>query len=155
MKFSIGDLIIEKKTIEPHTSYVIYKVVATLDGALLAVHWGGGYGGDIHEDEWEDEPGSRSWRSALQRYQEEELFSLEEAEKERLRLEVSKNSLNQEFETIRDQLRSKLDQAAVLVREAGDLVKAHDKEFYDLKQECMPLYNALKDGGWSHSHMKC
>jgi len=155
MKFAIGDLVIEKKHVQPDTSYSIDKVVTIIDGAIVVEHHGFGFDGKTHGEVYQSPPGSRGWRSAYQRYQEEELFTLKEAEEERKRMKEAKTKLNDEFEAICWQLREKLDKAAELVGEAGALAKAHDKEFYDLKQECMPLYQALKAGGWSHSHMQC
>jgi hypothetical protein len=155
MKFSIGSFIIEKTSIEPNTSYEIEKVIGILDGTLLAVNYGTSFNGEIHENNYENLPGTKSWREAIQRYREEEVFTIVEAEAERHRLQEAQNKLAQDFELVKDQLKSKLDRAAELVREAGDLARAHKKEFYDLRPECMPLYHALKDGGWVHSHMSC
>lgn len=155
MKFSVGDLVVEKTDIKAHTSYNTQKVVGIFEGALLLEHHGFAFDGEIHPEEYESEVGSRSWRESLRRFQEEELFTPDEAVEELHRLEAAKSKLAEEFDAVRDQLHAKLQQAAALVKEAGELAKAHDKEFYDLRAECMPLYKALESGGWSHSHMRC
>jgi hypothetical protein len=155
MKFSIGQLVVEKKSIHPRTSYQVLKVAGTLNGALLLESYGGAYDGEVHVDDWTDEPGSRSWRSALERHQEEDLFTLEEALEEQRRLEAAKNKLDGEFEQVRSQIQDSLDKAAVFVQEAGGLAKSFGREFHQMKKECMSLYRALDEGGWSHSHMSC
>jgi hypothetical protein len=157
MKFSIGDKAIEKKTIRAHTSYVVSEVVGTLDGALLLTHWGDGFDGEIRHYDFldEDKPGTRGWREGIQRYQETELYTPAEAVEELHRLEAAKRDLDNAFEAIRDQIQTKMNQAAALVKDAGTLAKTYDREFFDLKQDCVALYRALEDGGWSHSHMSC
>lgn len=155
MKFAIGQQVVEKEALRAHSSYNVLKVVAILDGALLLEHYGFGCDGEVHHEDWEDKPGTRGWRESLQRYQESDLLTLEEAVEELHRLEAAESKLNQEFETVRDQVQEKLEQAAALVKEAASLTTAHDKSFYDLKRECMPLYLALNEGGWRHSHMEC
>jgi hypothetical protein len=155
MKFSIGDQVTEKEGIHPYTSYNVLKVISILDGALLAEHYGWSSEGKIYPEDYTSEIGSRGWREGLRRYQEEELFTLEEAEAEKYNLEVAQDKLSQEFYAVRVQLKKKLDQAAALVEEAGAIAQAHNKTFFNLKVECMPLYLALNGGGWSHSHMQC
>ena len=155
MKFSIGDQVVEKKNIQPYTSYNVLKIVSILDGALLLEHYGFRSEGEIHLEVYSNEPGSRGWREGLRRYQEEELFTLEEAEAEKHNLEAAQSKLSQEFDAVHYQLQGKLDQAAVLVEGAGLIAKAHNKIFFDLKKECMLLYQALDRYGWSHSHMQC
>jgi hypothetical protein len=155
MKFSIGDKVVEKKTIQPHTSYNVLKIVGTLNGALLLEHYASGYDGEVHPNTWTDEPGSRSWRSALERFQEEELFTVEEAVEQLQCLESLKTQLDREFDGVRSQIGDQFDQAAIHIKEANALVKHFGKDFYDLKQEGMKLYKALDEGGWVHSHFSC
>ena len=153
--FSVGDKVVEKKNIQPRTSYNILQVVGSLNGALLTNQYGCGYQGEHHADDFEDVPGSRSWRSAIEQYQEEELVSLDEALIEQQKLEANKSKLDEEFEKVKPLIRKRLDEAAALVKEARLLVNPFDRTFYDLKIECTTLYQALDDGGWSHSHMSC
>ncbi len=157
MKFSIDDKVIEKTAISAHTSYPVLKVVGVLGDALLVQYWGHGFDGDMQREDFllDSKPGSRVWREGIQRYQESELFTPEEAIAKLRRLELSKSKLDIEFEAVRNQIAEKLNQAATLVKEAGSIAKPFNRDFYDLKQECMPLYRALDDGGWSHSSMRC
>ena len=155
MKFSIGDLVVEKKVIHSNSSYVVQKVVGVIDDSFLTEHYGYSYDGLAHPETYKSEPGSRNWRSSFQRYQEKELFSFKEAEEQHQRLKEAENKLNQEFEFVREQVQANLNQAAALIQEAGTLAKAHNQDFFGLRDECMPLYKALEAGGWSHSHMKC
>lgn len=155
MKFSIGDKVVEKKMVKPLSSYPVLKIVGTLNGVLLLTNYGSGYDGEVHSDNWTDEPGSRSWRSALEQYQEEELFSLEEAVEELRRLELAKKQLDKEFDGLLSQIQDKFDKAAILVQEADAMAKAFGRDFFQLKRESMALYRALDEGGWSHSHMSC
>jgi hypothetical protein len=155
MKFSIGDQVAEKKNIQPYTSYNVLKVISILDGVLLVEHYGFVSDGEIIQEDFSFKPGSRGWRTSLQKCQEEELLTLEEAVEELHALETAQNKLSQEFDAVRNQLQAKLDQAALLVKEAGTIAGAHNKTFFELKNECMPLYLALNGGGWSHSHMQC
>lgn len=155
MKFSIGDQVIDKKDIKPHTSYSVYQVVGYLDDAILVSHYGDGYDVEIYSDECHSEHGSYSWRTDIIRFQEEELFSTTEAVDELHRLESDKARLDNEFEVIRVQIQKKMDQAAALVKEAAALAVPYEKYFCDLKRECMLLYDALNDGAWSHSSMGC
>jgi hypothetical protein len=157
MKFSIGDKAIQKKDIHANSSFPVYQVIGILNGDLLMTHWGSGYGEELNRYEFYDEdvPGTRGWREGISRFQEEELFTTQEAMEELHRLEAINNKLNEEFNGVREQIQKKIEQAAVLVDEAYALAKPFDKDFFDLKKECSSLYHSLNDGGWSHSHMKC
>ncbi len=156
MKFAIGDLVVGKTGLHPHTNYSVDKVVAHLDGYLLVEYYGHAFDGEIHPmQDHLNEPGSRHWREAIQRFSEDAFFTPEEALEEIHRLEGNKSKLNEEFELIRNSIREKLSKAADLVREADAIAKPFEKDFYDLKEECMPLYRAMDNGGWSHSSMKC
>lgn len=157
MKFAIGDRVVEKKDIRAHTSYNVQKVSAHLDGFLLLEHWGHGYDGELHEEDYSEynKPGSRGWRESLQRYQEEELFTPEEALAELRKLEEAKSKLDEEFGAVRDLIAANLKQAAELVETAASLAKKCDKDFEDLIQEGGALYKALDNGGWRHSTMRC
>jgi len=157
MKFAIGDKVIQKSSVRAHTNYPVDVVVGFLEDAVLTMGWGDGFGSEIrHYDFYEDvKPGDRSWRSAVSRYQESELLTPEETLLELERLETVKSQLEKDFEGVREQVQTKMDQAALLVQEATVLVKPTGKDFYDLVQECKELYLALSKGGWSHSTMKC
>ena len=157
MKFSIGDIAVQKTDVRAHTSYNPLKVIGVLNEALLLEHCGTGYGEEIHEESYEEfnYPGSRMWREGILRCQEEELFTPEETVAELRRLEAAEDKLTQEFEAVRDDIQGRMERAADLVKEAADIVKAHNRKFSDLKSECMSLYEALDIGGWSHSHMRC
>lgn len=157
MKFSINDLVVIKTLIHPHTSYSVNRVCAILDDAYLTVGYGFAFDGEIQKDDLEDldKPGSRHWREGIQRYQEHELFSMDEAVIELRRLENVKSKLESDFESTRPQIQERMNKAAALVKEAVGIIKPLDKEFYDLTSECKELYLALKDGGWSHSTMSC
>lgn len=155
MKFSIGDMVVEKEDIHPHTSYNVFKVVTILNGELLIKHYGCVFDGELSVEEFESKPGGRCYRESFLRFQENELFTLEEADDKIHQLEAAKSKLENEFESVRSQIQEKLNKAADLVSKADALVKPFNKDFSDLKKECTPLYRALKDGGWSHSHMSC
>lgn len=157
MKFDVGSLVVEKKSVRAHTSYNVQKVTAILNGALLLEHHGFGFDGEITAEDYSEynKPGSRGWRENLQRYQEEELFTPEEALAEISRLEAVKSKLDEEFGAVRDLIAANLQQAAELVETAASLAKKCDKDFEDLIQEGGALYKALDNGGWSHSTMRC
>lgn len=157
MKFAVGDIVVEKTDIRPHTSYNTQKVSAVLDGFLLLEHHGFAYDGEIHEEEYtrDAKPGSRSWRESLRRFQESELFTPEEALEELHRLEAAKKKLEDEFAAVRDQVQEKLTAAAKLAEEATAILTKHNKDYEDMLQECGPLYKALDKGGWRHSTMRC
>lgn len=157
MKFAIGDKVVQKSSVRAHINYPVDIVVGFLGDAVLTMGWGDGFGDEIrHYDFYEDvKPGDRSWRSAVSRYQEKELFTPEETVLELRRLEEVKSQLEKDFEGVRSQVQEKMDKAALLVQEASALVKPTGKDFYDLVNECEELYRALNKGGWSHSTMKC
>ena len=157
MKFQIKDKVVPKDHLKAHTNYMVLEVVGYLDGAVLTMHWGDGFGEELHHyDFLEDtKPGDRSWRGAIQRYQEEELLTPEEALAELRKLEDKKSKLEAEFESVRNKVQEKMSQAAVFVKEASALVDPTGKDFYDLAVECKELYLALNEGGWSHSTMRC
>lgn len=155
MKFEIGQRVVEKNSIQAHCSYSIDKVVAYLDGNVLVEFWGSGYDEELHEDDFEYKPGGRLWKEKIRRYQEDELFSLEEGHAELRRLNSIKDKMNEDFEVVRKQIQAKMNQAADLVKAASALAEPLGKTFYDLRDEGMSLYHALKDGGWRHSHMQC
>jgi mevalonate kinase len=156
-KFSNGDLVVCKEDIEASISCCVLKVLLNLDDAVLTTMWGDMYNDGVHEydDDYEDEPGSNRWRKSIVRYQESELLSVEDASKEKKKLELEREKLDKEFEEIREQVRVNMEQASILVEAAAKIIKYCDKEFRDLKQECRPLHNALESGGWSHSTMSC
>jgi hypothetical protein len=136
MKFAVGDKVIEKARIMARASFPVYQVVGVLDGALLAKFWGDGFDGEIEEDTTRaefDEPGSRSWREGIVRYQEDEVFSAEEAVAEWKRLGEEKSKLDTEFQELRAKIQSRMDQAAALVKEAQDMAES----------------------GWTSSSMRC
>ena len=157
MKFAVGDKVVEKAHLRAHTNWLIHKVVAILDGVYLTEFWGDGFAKEIHPYEDDSKPGSRSWRSSIQKFQESELISVEEAQVELSRLEEEKSKLESEFEGVRELVQKNLNDAAKLVRGAAELVKktGSDKDFYDLVEEGKQLYLALNEGGWSHSTMRC
>lgn len=157
MKFSIGDKVVEKTSLRAHTNYSVSQVVGFLNEAVLITGWGDGFDGELHEYDFltDKKPGSRSWREGITRVQESELCTPDEALEALKVLEGAKSKLEEEFGNLRDSVREKLDQAAVLVKEAGALIKPLDKSFYNLTQECKELYLALDTGGWSHSTMTC
>ena len=156
MKFAVGDQVVEKSKLHARTSYTVDKVVGTLGDSVLVTHYGFAFDGEINPEScFEEKPGTRGYRSSIQRYQENELCTPEEALEELRRLELAKSKIESEFEGVRDQIREKMNAAAAIVKEAGEIIKPLDKEFYDLTTECKDLYLALEDGGWSHSTMSC
>lgn len=156
MRFSIGDLVVEKKDLQAHTSYNVQKVVSFLGESLLTTHYGHAFDGEVDPDTFSDnKPGSRMWRTNIIRVEEKELCTPEEAIEEIRRLESLASKMSAEFELVRDQVKLNLNQAAALVNKAAELIKPGNKEFYDLPQECSELYLSLKNGGWSHSTMVC
>lgn len=155
MKFSIGDLVIDKKDVKAYTSYNVKKAVGILEGTLLLEYYGDGFGGEINPSDWIVESNTREWRSAIERYLEGDLLTPEEVVAELNKLQKEKDNLNKEFDQIRSRLEIKLKQAASLVEEVGIITKTYNKELSDLKNECKPLYQALDNGGWSHSSMSC
>jgi hypothetical protein len=158
MKFSLGDKVIEKTSIRAHTNYTVSVVVAFLKEDVLTMMWGDGFGAELHHyDFLEDvKPGERSWHSSIQRHQESELFTPEEALAELHRLEASTDKLNSEFEKVRTSIRAKLDAAATLIEEAAAIAKPFNKDLDDLsREECRKLYDAQDKNGWRASHIKC
>lgn len=157
MKFSVGDKVVQKTSVQAHTSYPVEIVVGFLGDAVLTMGWGDGFGDEIHHfDFYEDvKPGDRNWRSAVSRYQESELLTPEEVVLELRRLEAEKSKLEGEFNDLRALVQEKLDSAAALVQEATALIDHTGKDFYDMTEECKELHYALSKGGWSHSTMRC
>ena len=157
MKFAIGDKVVEKKNVGAHSSYPVSQVAGLLNGALLLTPWGDGYNGELHHDDFydEDKPGTRAWREGIQRHTEDDLLTPEEALVEIHKLEAASSKLNEEFAAVKDQIEAKLDQAAKLADEAAVMILKHKKSFEDLTHECVPLYQALKKGGWRHSTLQC
>lgn len=156
MRFNVSDLVVDKSTVRPHTSYEVYKVSAILDGFYLLEHYGSGYEGEIHPDEWDDELGSRSWRSAFIRYQESELITPEEYLQEKKKLEDEQSRLNSEFEVVRAQFQENLDKAADLINQATTMAEACQKDIRSsLKNDFRNLFHALDKAGWSASFTRC
>lgn len=158
MKFKVGDKAVDKTVIKPRTSFPVMEVVGVLGDALLLQFWGDGYDGEISKDTFTDEynkPGTRSYREGVMRFLEEELFTTDEALAHIKSLEAAKSKLDEEFSGVRDQIAEKMAQAASLAKEAVELMKPFDRDFCDLRKECLPLYDALDEGGWRASHMRC
>lgn len=155
MKFVVGDKAVEKALVRAHTGYPVYKIVGTLDGALLAKYWGNGFQGEHEEFPMGDKPGTRSYRSSIVQYSESELFTIDEAQIEIARLEVEKDKVEGEFEKVRASLGDKMNQAAALVQEVVNNLNSLGKNFDALRREGMPLNDALEAGGWRPSNMRC
>lgn len=156
MKFAVDDLVIEKERLSAKTSYSVDKVVGVLGDSILVTHYGFAFDGEINpESHWAEKPGTRGYRSSIQRFQEHELCTPEEAVIILRELETAQSKLEEEFAAVRSKVQEKLDAAACLVKEASNIIKPLDKEFFDTAQEGRELYLALKDGGWSHSTMSC
>lgn len=155
MKFAIGDKAVEKSQLRAHTSYNVMEVVGTLNGDLLLQHFGFAFDGEITNERWVDKPRSRSWREGIQRYQEDELCTPEEALAEIKKLEAAKSKLEEEFGAVQELIGANLAQAAALVETAANLAVKCNKTFEDVLNESVPLYKALKKGGWRHSTLQC
>ena len=156
MKFSIGDLVVEKKDLRPNTSYNVHKIVSFLDESLLCNHFGFGFDGEItSESSSLPVRGTRSWRANIVRLEENEVCTTEEALTEIHNLEAAKSKIEAEFESMRDLVKTNIDQATAFIKNANEILKPHNKTFFDLSTECSELFIALDDGGWSHSTMKC
>lgn len=156
MKFKVGDLVTHKESIRPHSSYTVDKVSAILNGFYLVEHHGFGYDGEIRVDENEYEPGSRSWRSALARYKEDELCTIEEHMVEAHKLEAEQSRLDAEFQVIRSQFQENLDKAADLINQSTTMAEACQKDIREsLKNDFRNLFHALDKAGWSASFTRC
>lgn len=161
MKFNLNDLVVLKTALHPRTNYCVYSVAIIYEGSYLLKFHGDVYQYESKEvdttyrDEYESKPGTRSWREGLQRYQEDELFSLEEAAAEWDRISNVKDQMEKDFIAVKSQVEEKMKAAAALVAEANALVLPLDKDLCDLTKECMPLYNALDNGGWRSSNFRC
>jgi hypothetical protein len=156
MKFAIGDKVVDKTTVKAFTSHSVYEVVGVLDDSLLLKHWGDCFDGVLdHYDFLDKSPGTRGWREGILRYQDNELITTDEALKQLAVLENIQDLLDDDFEKVKSQFQQKINQAAAIVKEANELINPFDRVLSDLRDECMPLYLALHNGGWSHSHMSC
>ena len=156
-KFNIGDKVTTVDNIRAHTSYGVWQVVGFLNGAVLLSTWGQGFDGQINHYDFLDEekPGSQNWRNDIQRYQESELYTLEEASEAIRRLEATHDQLELDFENAKAKIASNLKQAAALMNEAAEMTIACKKTFESLTQESEALYRAMSKGGWRHSTMAC
>ena len=146
---------VEKAHLRAHTSYNIMEVVGTLGDDLLTKHFGFAFDGEVTNEGWVDKPRSRSWREGIQRYEEDELCTPEEAIAEIKKLEEAKSKLEADFEAVQELITSNLKDAAALVETAANLAVKCNKTFEDVVHECVPLYKALKKGGWRHSTLQC
>lgn len=155
MKFTVGSKVVEKTHLRAHTSYNIMEVVGTLGDDLLTKHFGFAFDGEVTNEGWVDKPRSRSWREGIQRYEEDELCTPEEALAHIRKLEEAQSKLEDEFTVVKDQIQAKLEQASKLADEAADILVKHKKTFEDMVHESVPLYKALKKGGWRHSTLQC
>lgn len=157
MKFSIDDQVAERCDIHPRSSFNIYKVIGFFEGAVLATWWGHAYDGDVMREDFllDNKPGTRSFRTAILRFEEKELITPEEAFAEQKVQEAARNKMEEEFEGLRSQIREKMDQASLLVDEAVATLASYGKSFIDLQEECSLLSNALDRGGWRESSMHC
>jgi hypothetical protein len=156
MRFKIDDLVVMKADVQARRSYEAYKVALIFRDSYLLEHYGSVWEGKITQEDWESEPGSRSWREALIRYQESELFTFEEAVQEQRKLEVEKSRLANEFEAVHAQFRENLDKAADLINQSSTMAEACNKEIRDsLKSDFRNLFHALDRAGWSASFTRC
>lgn len=154
MKFNVGQNVVIKEGIAAYLSFNIMRVMYVLnDHYLLLEYFGFGTSKEINlEHSSLDEP---LFNREVYRYKEEELFTIEEAQKEILRLEEIESKIEAEFTEVRNQIKSKLEQAADLVEEALKLAKPFDKNLYDLQDEVRLLNLALNNNGWKSSNTGC
>lgn len=137
-KFPIASKVV-KKPLQAGYSYHAGDVIAiTPDGKIIVEMWA-----------------HCNFKGACNKYDPSELFTEAEAAVEQARLDADQSKLEIQFESVRGQIISKMDQAATLVAESAALAEEFEKTLSDLKPECRPLFNALKDGGWSASSMSC
>lgn len=158
MKFNINDLVIVKDSIQPNTNVLIYKVAIHHNGDYLLKFHGDLYpfaSAEIHEYDHDFGPRTRSWRSSFQRYEEDELISLDDGLVEWKRLTESKSQMETEFTAVRSKVEEKMQAAVAIVKEVNALILPLDKDLCDLRKECKPLYEALDEGGWRSSHFRC
>lgn len=155
MTFAIGDLVADKENLKAWTSFAALRVVGTLDDAVLCEYYGDGYDGEVSKMSWVIDRSSSQWREGIVRFMPQDLCTMAQAFQMVRDLENAKDNLEKQFEKVRGLLQGKLDQAAALVSEVATIAQDHGKDFFELKRECMPLYQALDGGGWSHSHMQC
>jgi tyrosine-protein phosphatase YwqE len=134
MRFHMGDKVVCKKDIKVHYHFDAGEVIALLADNYYIVEWDPDFVG---------------------KYAEESLVTEKEAGVIKAVQEAERNKIESEFETIRGQLQANLAQATELVSKSVELAKKHKKNFRDLKSECMPLFRAINDGGWSPSSIKC
>jgi hypothetical protein len=134
MKYAIGDMVVPKKDIRHGRHWDPYKIVGTLPNGKYVVEIDADY---------------------ISGYSEHELISEKEANVIKAVQEAEQNKLDAEFESVRGQLANNLKQATELVKKSIALAGKAKKDFHDLKEECRPLFNALNEGGWTPSSIKC
>lgn len=80
----------------------------------------------------------------------------EEVDPSILVLESDKQQLDAEFEIAQKAIKKKMEQAAALVEEAGQLATdAHARSLQHLYSVCRPLVNAMDNNGWRSSSWGC
>lgn len=154
-KFNIGDQVVEKENVQANRSFPVMSVVSFLDDHVLVAHIGFSFQGEFHKEDYVSDVGSRGWREAVLRYEDSELFSLEEAYAEQRKLENAKQNLEEEFARVRVYITAEIDMATKLMKKAAETAVSVGKDLSDLKEECRGLFHVLDDNGWRHSNMKC
>jgi hypothetical protein len=152
MKYPIGQLVCVKADIQAYTTCSVFTVIGSLnndpDSPPTYVAEFSGYissNGEHKPDAYIPEFGSGEWSELIRRLLESSLCSLEEAFQEQKRLEAIKDILDRQFTWVRNQVKEKLDQAALLVKEAHGLTKPFDKHLSWLQPECKELVTALEE----------
>lgn len=85
----------------------------------------------------------------------EDLLSEEDAKVLQTEMAAKQAKLEAEFETVRLQIKEKLDQASALIQESQQIAHDHKKDISNLYPENSDLVSVLSDVGWISSNANC
>jgi len=136
-EFKIGDKVIERQKIIGKYSHPIGTILTFDPDGRLIIEWG------------------HTGSNYLSAHTPDECVSEEEGKGISAAMLAAESRLAAEFEASREKFESKIAEATRLVKDARKIAKACGKDFRSLKKELQPLFNTLKEYGWSQSTMNC
>ena len=141
-KFPVGSIVYVKGQIGPWTQipgHMDYKVIGYHGNKLIV----------------DDGNASSHWKQTLALHQASECMTVDEAKEEVAKLHAAQSIMDQEFEAVREEMSSKLDQAADLIQEAVEVAKAANKDIRSFKDAYRSVLIAIRNSGWTASDIKC
>ena len=136
-QFPPDSKVVERRLINYQRPYHVGTVLTVLPDGRHVVEW--------------YSPGSGS----VDVLPEDELISEKDAIELAAALKATRDRMEAEFEAHKPEFQAKVASAVELVKDARKIALSCNKKFTEVKGELQPLFNLLKEYGWSQSTINC